>query len=314
MRDMPGSTRLVQQLAGMGGVVRSESIEPLLPSNEQELIQKPWPGTASFVAYPITGLARHPNNTPIPTMDTIRMTYVLSLVLAAGSGLGSEPPQAAHDRAADSGPKEVRSVRETIALYLKHIQHGDSREAFALTTRTSGVSWGNDFPKVLDSNRVRPYHELNADEHAMTISNPFPSRGRKEVFYAFLLKSKGQWLINRSGRAQPDEAVWMMQGYLANPAVEVNACQEELVGNWWAVCDSTIVMSTDGNGTELCVGPGGPVLGVKPEPFKWKVRGAQLLRQFADRDETLEITWLDDNSVSFRQPNDSGWGRWYRRE
>ncbi|MCH8215737.1 MAG: hypothetical protein IH892_03075 [Planctomycetes bacterium] len=123
---------------------------------------------------------------------------------------------------------------------------------------------------------------------------------RMEVFYAFLLKRDGKWLISRSGRVLPNEASWMMRGYMANPAVKVDVLPIELLGEWWAVCDSTITMAADGTGTELRVGPGGlgelgP--GAKPEPFKWEVSGSTLLRRFADREETLDIVWIHDDSV-----------------
>ena len=91
-----------------------------------------------------------------------------------------------------------------------------------------------------------------------------------------------------------------MRGYMANPAVKVDILPVELLGKWWAVCDSTITMAADGTGTELRVGPGGlgelgP--GAKPEPFKWEVSGSTLLRRFADREETLDIVWIHDDSV-----------------
>jgi len=268
----------------------------------------------SYLPVAITGVTRHLNTNRTRTVKSIGITCGLSLLMAVGSAMGDEPPQATEDGAVEVNAQEIRSVRETVAQYLDHIRRGEGRDAFALTTRSSGVSWGNDFPKLRDFNRIRPLHQLGTEEHAIVISNPFHSRGRMEVFYAFLLKSEGQWLINCGGRVKPDEATWMMKGYLANPAVEVNALPDELVGQWWAVCDSTIVMSADGTGTELVVGPGGPVAGVEPEPFKWEVSGAQLLRQFADRQVTLEITRIDDDSINFRRPNDSGWGLWYRRE
>ena len=106
----------------------------------------------------------------------------------------------------------------------------------------------------------------------------------------------------------------MMRGCMANPAVKVDVLPNELVGAWWAVCDSTIIMAADGTGTELSVGPGGPVPGEKPEPFTWDVSGSTLRRHFADREETLEITWIHDDSISFRYPSDSPWIYWSRRD
>jgi hypothetical protein len=171
-----------------------------------------------------------------------------------------------------------------------------------------------DFPKLADFDRIRPLHQLGTDEHAMVISNPFPGRGRMEAFYAVLVKAEGQWRLNRSGCVKPEEALWMMKGYLANPKVHVDLLPKEVIGTWWAVCDSTIVLSADGTGTELRVGPGGPTPGVTPESFTWEVEGATLRRQFTDRQETLQVTWIDDDSVNFRESNDGSWEYWTRRK
>jgi hypothetical protein len=247
-------------------------------------------------------------------MKTDSLAPLLGLWLVVGSWAGGEPTPADALRTASSDIKRNRSVRDTVTQYLEHIRLRESRAAFALTTKGSGTSWGNDFPNVVASNPIRPRHQLSAKEHAMVISNPFPSRGRTEVFYAFLVRTDGRWLINRAGRAEPDDAIWLMTGYLVNPAVKVEARPEEIVGRWWALCDSTIVMSRDGTGTELVVGPGGPVPGQRPKSFTWTVEGSQLLRRFSDRHEKLEITWLDDRSIRFRHPNDSGWGHWGRRD
>jgi hypothetical protein len=70
----------------------------------------------------------------------------------------------------------------------------------------------------------------------------------------------------------------------------------------------------DGTGTQLRVGPGGPEPDAKPESFKWEVSGFTLQRRFADRQEKLEIIWVDDNNVRFRWPNDSEWGAWWRKQ
>jgi hypothetical protein len=84
------------------------------------------------------------------------------------------------------------------------------------------------------------------------------------------------------------------------------------VGEWQAACASTISLAADGTGTQLRVGPGGPEPGSKPEPFQWQVSGSSLRRQFRDRQENLEIVWIDDDNIQFRSPNDSGWGAWWR--
>jgi hypothetical protein len=86
----------------------------------------------------------------------------------------------------------------------------------------------------------------------------------------------------------------------------------ELVGEWRALCDSTISMAADGTGKQLRVGPGGPEPGAKPESFKWEVSGPTLRRHFADRQEKLEIIWMDDNDLQFYSPNDSRWAAWWR--
>lgn len=234
------------------------------------------------------------------------------LALAVGSALAQGSAENASERKARASA--TRSPRETVSQYLQHIKGGRSRDAFALTTKTSACSWSAAFPRLKEFDRIRPLHQLGTDQHAIVVSNPFQGQHQVEVFYAFLIRSDGQWLITRSDCVEPKAAFWMMNGYLANPDVTTDVVPEEVVGSWWAVCDSTIILLADGTGSELCIGPAGPVEGQKSEPFKWKVDGSELHRWFADRKDTLGIRWIDDNSIRFNRPNDSGWGYWERRE
>jgi hypothetical protein len=243
-----------------------------------------------------------------------RTTFCICLLLPLALALANEPGEAEKDERKGLSSEEARTPRETVSEFLRRIKEGRSREAFALAMTNSLVSWSQEFRRALDSDPIQPLHQLGANEHAIVVSNPFPSRGGQEVFYAFLVQRDGEWRLRRSGRATPSEGVWMMKGYQANPDVRVDALPAELIGEWWAVCDSTIILTADGSGTELIVGPGGPVTGQQPEPFEWEVRGSTLSRRFADRQESLEITWLSDDSVHFHCPNDSGWGMWGRRD
>ena len=72
-------------------------------------------------------------------------------------------------------------------------------------------------------------------------------------------------------------------------------------------------MAADRTGKQLRVGPGGPEPGATPEPFNWEVSGSALRRHFADRQEQLEILWIDDHDLQFRSPNDSRWDAWWRK-
>jgi hypothetical protein len=160
---------------------------------------------------------------------------------------------------------------------------------------------------------IRPLHQVGNEEQAMVVSNPFnDNTGRTRLFYAVLRKRDGQWLVERHDYVSPSEASNLMRGFSLNPGMKFDVLAAELIGEWGAVCDSTISMAADGTGTQLLVGPGGPEPGAKPESFKWKVSGATLRRHFADRQENLEILWVDDNELQFLSPKDSEWGTWWR--
>ena len=246
-------------------------------------------------------------------MKTGKLIQMACVVIALGGAWAREPLLNVQDRAEGQGALQPRSARDTVRTFLRCVKSGKSRDAFALTTGR-GNGWSQNFPRLAQFDQIRPLHQVGTDHYAVILSNPFQSRGRTEVFYAFLVKHNGQWLIRRNARITPREGLWMMRGCMANPALKVDVLPDVLVGTWWAVCDSTIIMAADGTGTELSVGPGGPVPGETPEPFTWEVSGSTLRRQFADRKETLDITWLHDNSVSFRFPNDSPWSSWNRRK
>lgn len=277
-------------------------------------------GASDFVRSGVSGSGRRPTLMTWRSFGfrsrsgTARVLGGMCLALAFGNVLPQTALQSAGAAAPAEGLPAIRSPRETVRLFLQHIRRGRSRDAFALTTRTSATSWSPEFPKLREYDRIRPRHQLGTDQHALVVSNPFRRRTGSEVFYAALVKSDGHWLIHRSGCATPTEATWMMRGYQSNPAVEVEALPEELVGVWWAVCDSTIVLCPDGTGHELRVGPGGPIPGEEPEAFKWEVTGHELHRHFGNRRETLEITWIDDNSIRFHQTAESPWTHWERRE
>ncbi len=205
------------------------------------------------------------------------------------------------------------SPRELVAEWLRRVKAG-TREAWDLTTRGNNVGWGPSFTGLWEFDRIRPLHQLGSEDQAMVLSNPFKDNaGQTRIFYAVLRKRDGQWLLDGHSYVSPSEASGLMKGFLVNPGMKFDVLATELVGEWRAACDSTISLAADGTGAQLRVGPGGPEPGVKPESFKWEVSGSTLRLQFADRDEKLEILWMDDNDVQFRSPNESGWGAWSRK-
>ena len=204
------------------------------------------------------------------------------------------------------------SPREVVAEWLRRVKAG-TREAWNLTTRSSHVGWGPSFTGLWEYDRIRPLHQLGSAEQAMVLSNPFnDNSGRRRVFFAALRKRDGQWLVDRHECVSPSDARSLMKGFAVNPGMKFDVIAAELVGEWGASCDSTISLAADGTGAQLRVGPGGPDPGAKPESFQWEVSGSALRRQFADRDEKLEILWMDDHDVQFRSPNESEWDAWFR--
>jgi multidrug resistance efflux pump len=217
-------------------------------------------------------------------------------------------------KAAEALPpsSQTESPRAVIAEWLRRIKAG-TRDAWDLTTRSNNVGWGPSFTGLWEYDRIRPLHQLGNEEQAMVVSNPFnDNAGQTRIFYAVLRKRDGQWLVDRHDYVSPSEASGLVKGFSLNPGTKFDVLAAELVGEWRAVCDSTISLAADGTGTQLRVGPGGPEPGAKPESFKWEVSGPTLRRHFADRQEKLEMTWVDDDAVQFHSPNDSGWGSWWR--
>ena len=204
------------------------------------------------------------------------------------------------------------SPREVVAEWLQRVKVG-TREAWDLTTRSSDVGWGPSFTGLWEYDRIRPLHQLGGEEQAMVLSNPFKDNaGQRRVFCAVLRKRDGRWLVDRHECISPSDALSLMKGFAVNPGMKFDVLAEELVGEWGAACDSTISLAADGTGAQLRVGPGGPDAGAKPESFQWEISGSTLRRQFAHRDEKLEILWMDDQGVQFRSPNESEWDAWFR--
>jgi hypothetical protein len=217
----------------------------------------------------------------------------------------------------DSSPAAaaVRSPREVVAEWLRRVKANNRRtqDPFDLTTRESSVTYGQDFTDLQNFDSIRPLHQLGNSEQVLVVSNQFENNaGEANVFYAALVRRQGRWLITRQTHCSPDEASGTMTGFSLTPGMKCDVIAAELVGEWRAACDSRITMAADGTGTQLAIGPMGPEPGVKPEPFKWDVSGAKLHFRFADRQEELEITWIDDDCVQFRSPNKTknGWQVW----
>jgi hypothetical protein len=206
----------------------------------------------------------------------------------------------------------LASPRELVTEWLRRVKAG-AREAWDLTTRNNNLGWGPSFTGLWEYDRIRPLHQLGNEEQAMVVSNPFnDNAGQTRIFCAVLRQRTAQWLVDHHTYVSPSEASSLMKGFSLNPGMKFDVLAAELVGEWRALCDSTISMAADGTGKELRVGPGGPEPGAKPESFKWEVSGATLRRHFADRQEKLEIIWMDDNGLQFHSPNDSRWDAWLR--
>jgi hypothetical protein len=196
---------------------------------------------------------------------------------------------------------------------LRHVKAG-SKEAWDLTTRGNNVGAGPSFTGLWEYDHIRPVHQSGNEEQAMVLSNPFKDNaGQTRVFYAVLRIRNGRWLVDSHSYLAPAEASSLLRGFSMNPGIKFDVLTAELAGEWHGACDSTISMAADGTGAELRIGPAGPEPGAKPEPFRWEVSGATLRRRFADRQENLEIIWIDNDDVRFQSPNDSGWGGWWRK-
>jgi hypothetical protein len=205
---------------------------------------------------------------------------------------------------------ETRSPRETVAEFLRRIKRGIFRDTFDLTMRSPGTGWSPAFSRLADFDRIRPLHQLAADDYAMVVSNAYQGQNRTENFCAFLVKRNCTWLISRIMRVRPDEATWIIRGCLANPAVKADIIPAEVVGTWQASCFSTVTLAADGTGTELWVEPENQESDARPEPFTWKVQGSALIRQFTEHSEQLNITWVHGDFI--RYSHDGGHGTWIR--
>jgi tRNA A-37 threonylcarbamoyl transferase component Bud32 len=197
-----------------------------------------------------------------------------------------------------------RTPREIIAEWLKLIRLNHTQEAWTLTLPDANAGWGPDLTSLREFARIRPAHQLHNQSQAMVISQPFlDNAGSARVFYAWLQKRDGRWLVQSHGRAAPAEVASQMRGFMMHPAVQFDVHPEELVGDWSSVCHEDLILSTNGTGTRLLTGPGGPEPGANPESFTWEVHGKTWLRRWTDREEKLDIAWVDDDSFQVIQSN-----------
>ncbi len=208
------------------------------------------------------------------------------------------------------------SPRETFVAYFKAMGARQDDIAQALKAPECTDSLYMNIDKLDIVNRLQPFYELSTSNRALVVARPFTILStvldREEVIYAELLKLDGTWRIQKLDRTSPENASWLMKGFQIHPDVNLDLSPQALVGEWWYPCASTIILKADGTGSDLPVGPGGPLKGQKPEPFKWEVRGSTLHLRFADRARQLIVTSIDHGEVYFKTSGRTHWSSWRR--
>ena len=193
-----------------------------------------------------------------------------------------------------------RSPRETVAEFLQLIKLPEHRGTELLVTHENDVSWRPEMTEVPDYDHIRPLHQLNSANQAMVLTNVFHDKnGAEQVFYVFLQKENGQWLMKSDETATPRDAALLTNGFAANPAVKYALSPAEFVGEWSALCEFELALDADGTGLELRTGPGGTEAGAKPDALTWDVSGSTLRLHLAKREEALEVTFITDDAFSF---------------
>ena len=202
--------------------------------------------------------------------------------------------------------------RQVVAEWLRRINatttnHEDaaSEAIWELTTRSDSAAWSSGMEHAY--NRVRPAHQLGNAERTMVLSATIKNeRGEGRVFFANLLKRDGQWLINDHGFRSPAEVRERAEGFRDSPGVKFDVQAAELAGDWWAMCQPELTLAADGTGVEMLNKEES-----KPQALRWEVRGSTLRKHRPDREETWEITWIDDNTFAV---HDSDSGLTYERK
>ena len=209
-----------------------------------------------------------------------------------------------------------RSPRETFVAYFQAMDARQLDVAKALKTPECADRLHMNIHKLDIVDRLQPFYELSTPKRALVVAHPFTTsavRGRDEVIYAELLKLGGSWRIQVLNRTSPENASWLMKGFQVHPDVNLDLSPQALVGEWWYPCTSTVILKADGTGSDLEVGPGGPLEGQKPERFMWDVKGSVLNLRFANRERQLVVTSIDHGHVYFKPPNKRYWGSWQRK-
>ena len=210
-----------------------------------------------------------------------------------------------------------RSPRETFVAYFQAMEARNQDVAKALKAPECSDSLHMNIHKLDIVDRLQPFYELSTPKRALVVAHPFTTSaipGRDEVVYAELLKLGGSWRIQLLNRTSPENASWLMKGFQVHPDVNLDLSPQALVGEWSYPCASTVVLTADGTGSDLEVGPAGPFDGQKPERFTWDVKGSILSLRFADRERQLIVTSIDHGHVDFKKPNKRYWGSWRRKQ
>jgi hypothetical protein len=205
--------------------------------------------------------------------------------------------------AIDAGekPAATDSPRKVVAEFLRRLKAEnekriDVQEVWALTTRSTNVSWGGDLLKMLEEDLIHPVHQLGNDEQTLVLSAPFDYLGRKRIFSAILLKRDGKWLLDRHDAFRsPEEVISLMEGFMLNAGVKFDVQAAELTGVWHFPCASTLTFFADGTGVLVAEGPSG--VPEKSERFRWDVSGSTLRTHWPDHTDMETITWVTDNDL-----------------
>ncbi|MDC0276755.1 hypothetical protein OAL00_07460 [Verrucomicrobiales bacterium] len=209
-----------------------------------------------------------------------------------------------------------KSPRETFVAYFRAMDAQQQDVAKALKTPECADRLHMNIHKLDIVDRLQPFYELSTPKKALVVAHPSTTsavRDRDEVIYAELLKLGGSWRIQLLNRTSPENASWLMKGFQVHPDVNLDLSPQALVGVWCYPCASTVILKADGTGSDLEVGPGGPLEGQKPERFTWDVKGSVLDLRFADREHQLIVTSIDHGHVNFKAPNKRYWGSWRRK-
>lgn len=207
--------------------------------------------------------------------------------------------------------------RETFSNYIQAMHAGNLDVAKSLCTPTCNDQIHMRLRGRDIVTQLQPSYVYTSADRALVLTNPFTTSGSRresvDVISATLVKQGGQWRIQELNRTTPETLSWMIRGFRVHPDVKLNLSKHAFLGQWWAPCDSTIILNLDGTGSEMFVGPFAPGDDQKPETFTWTLQGEKLKRRFKERQDELMVTSIDPLQITFKKPNNTHWSYWQRK-